>query len=187
MASGGFRPEAILTQAKNNNPQGIRALVEAGLPVQYCNQARARPAIALPASCMAAALPHVHTPQLRAHHAVLLPACCPCRSARLPSMWLPCGERLLSYCCCHPDRVLGIAANPWDLPYCCALWSSCNSRAHGRGAAQHPLGFSGLLRIYQRGCASTLAGLTWFACLSACLCAGAQWRLHASCWTWVLM
>ncbi|KAL4425527.1 hypothetical protein ABPG75_009543 [Micractinium tetrahymenae] len=33
-----FRPEAILTQAKNNNAAGIRALVEAGVPVEFCNQ-----------------------------------------------------------------------------------------------------------------------------------------------------
>lgn len=33
-----FRPEAILAQAKNNNAAGIRALVDAGVPVQYCNQ-----------------------------------------------------------------------------------------------------------------------------------------------------
>lgn len=40
MAQPAFRPEAILQQAKNNRPAGIRALVEAGVPVEFCNQAR---------------------------------------------------------------------------------------------------------------------------------------------------
>ena len=39
MSGAGFKPDSILTQAKNNNAAGIRALVEAGVPVEFCNQA----------------------------------------------------------------------------------------------------------------------------------------------------
>lgn len=35
-----FRPDAILQQARNNNAAGVRALVEAGVPVEFCNQVR---------------------------------------------------------------------------------------------------------------------------------------------------
>ena len=38
MSGAGFKPDSILTQAKNNNAAGIRALVEAGVPVEFCNQ-----------------------------------------------------------------------------------------------------------------------------------------------------
>lgn len=38
MAAPPFRPEAILTQAKDNSAAGIRALCDAGVPVEFCNQ-----------------------------------------------------------------------------------------------------------------------------------------------------
>ena len=48
MSGAAFKPDSILTQAKNNNAAGIRALVEAGVPVEFCNQvgrSTPRPAI----------------------------------------------------------------------------------------------------------------------------------------------
>ena len=40
MSGAGFKPDSILTQAKDNNAAGIRALVDAGVPVEFCNQVR---------------------------------------------------------------------------------------------------------------------------------------------------
>ena len=39
---GGFRPESILTAAKNNDVEALRNLVESGVPVEFCNQVRRR-------------------------------------------------------------------------------------------------------------------------------------------------
>ena len=33
-----FRPDAILQQARSNNAAGIRALMKAGVPVEFSNQ-----------------------------------------------------------------------------------------------------------------------------------------------------